>query len=182
VRTELRANLDEAVIFCGKRVCEVMTRAPVTVGLECRAEEALQRAQSFYIHHLPVVARDRVVGILCTCDLLDAGSDVPVSELMTKDPLTVTSIASISDAVRLLSGDGVGCLPVTKSNRLVGIITRGDLQRAGLLGESECPRCTACGTHHHLERTRSETPFCLECLEQVRKDIELYGIEYGGGD
>lgn len=165
-----------------RRVCELMTRTPVTVPPFSPAADALNLARRLGFHHLPVVISERVAGILCSCDLLDAASDTPVSQVMTQDPLTITSSAPIGDALKLMRSSGVGCLPVTLSNRLVGIITRGDLQRAGLLLESECPCCKSCGSHHHVKLNLSETPFCLRCLDQLRQDETFDLFEELGGE
>ena len=49
-----------------------------------------------------------------------------VKELMVKDPICVSPDMRILDALQLMKEKRIGCLPVTKSGHLIGIITEGD--------------------------------------------------------
>ena len=53
--------------------------------------------------------------------------DSPVTELMTKDPVTCEPSAPIGAAARLMRDKAISCLPVCEGERLVGIITDGDM-------------------------------------------------------
>ncbi|WP_135609510.1 CBS domain-containing protein [Methanococcoides sp. AM1] len=64
--------------------------------------------------------------------LSDVGSK-PVSEIMVKDIFTVSLDSSVEDASRLMTKHKVNRLPVLDGDKLVGIITRGDIIR-GLAG------------------------------------------------
>lgn len=46
-----------------------------------------------------------------------------VEEIMIKNPITIHPEASIIEAMEIMESQQIGCLPVVKSNRLVGIIT-----------------------------------------------------------
>lgn len=46
-----------------------------------------------------------------------------VAEIMIKNPITIHPEASIIEAMDIMDGRKIGCLPVVKNNRLVGIIT-----------------------------------------------------------
>ena len=46
-----------------------------------------------------------------------------VSDLMIKNPITIHPEASILEAIDIMDSQKIGCLPVVKNNRLVGIIT-----------------------------------------------------------
>ncbi len=52
-----------------------------------------------------------------------AGKDVAVKDLMITDPLTIAPEASIHQAMGLMREKRIGCLPVVKNQKLVGIIT-----------------------------------------------------------
>jgi len=56
-------------------------------------------------------------------------SNLLVKEAMTEDPVTVEPGASLTEAARILIDKGIGCLPVTKDGKLVGILTEGDFVR-----------------------------------------------------
>lgn len=53
------------------------------------------------------------------------GEDVveTVEDIMIENPITVHPEASIMEAMEIMNSQKIGCLPVVKSNRLVGIIT-----------------------------------------------------------
>ena len=53
-------------------------------------------------------------------------SDMPVGQIMVKDPLSVTPETATIDAVRLMRENNVGALPVVLDGQLVGIITETD--------------------------------------------------------
>jgi CBS domain-containing protein len=46
-----------------------------------------------------------------------------VEEIMIKNPITIHPEASILEAIDIMDSQSIGCLPVVKNNRLVGIIT-----------------------------------------------------------
>lgn len=50
-------------------------------------------------------------------------SSKAVEEIMIKNPITIHPEASILEAIDIMDGQKIGCLPVVKNNRLVGIIT-----------------------------------------------------------
>lgn len=46
-----------------------------------------------------------------------------VDEVMIKNPITIHPEASIMEAMELMADQHIGCLPVVKNNRLVGVVT-----------------------------------------------------------
>jgi CBS domain-containing protein len=50
-----------------------------------------------------------------------------VRDIMTTDPITVQPSMSVTDAARLMVDKGIGALPVVEGNKLVGLVTEGDL-------------------------------------------------------
>lgn len=50
-------------------------------------------------------------------------SSKSVEEIMIKNPITIHPEASILEAIDIMDSQRIGCLPVVKNNRLVGIIT-----------------------------------------------------------
>jgi CBS domain-containing protein len=80
-------------------------------------------------------AQNRLVGVVSYRALLRALSDgilegphraVPVSEVLRRDTVTVTPETSTVEAIRLMRQHRIGCLPVVKDGRLVGVLTEGD--------------------------------------------------------
>ncbi len=88
------------------------------------------------IRHVPVEDDDhRLVGLVSYRALLrylarerdgGTGSGVAVREIMTADPVTVTPETRTLEAIRLMRSTKVGCLPVVKDDRLVGVVIERD--------------------------------------------------------
>jgi CBS domain-containing protein len=53
----------------------------------------------------------------------DEETTTSVEEVMIKNPITIYPEASILEAIDIMDSQKIGCLPVVKNNRLVGIIT-----------------------------------------------------------
>ena len=89
------------------------------------------------IRHVPVEDhRHRLVGLISYRALLklmargilsQQHKQIAVSEVMTRDPITVAPDSSTLEAIEAMRQNGISCLPVVKSERLVGIITERDL-------------------------------------------------------
>ncbi len=118
-------------------VSDFMTKDLVTV----READDLALAESLLrlggIRHLPVVRERKLVGILTQRDVLRSGisgkppaRELPVSEVMTKDPTTVRPGLGLAHAARLMLERKIGCLPVCEEDgTLVGIVTEADFVR-----------------------------------------------------
>lgn len=97
------------------------------------------------VHHLPVIDDDEhVIGLITYHRLLEAwlshgrpntesvaevAGDIPVDMLMEKDVVTVEPKTTAAEAARLIESNRFGSLPVTKDDKLVGIVTAGDFVR-----------------------------------------------------
>lgn len=109
--------------------------ALVWVRSDVRCVEADRAAAREGVHRLLVVDRGLLVGIVCRHDLESALSD-RVADHMRRDVYIIDAEATLGDAAAAMYALDVGCLPVTRGKALVGILTRGDLVRAGLPEET----------------------------------------------
>jgi acetoin utilization protein AcuB len=113
------------------RVQEVMTENVRTVPVDTPAEQAWSLMKTDGIHHLVVTDGRRIVGVLSNRDggrRSGNGRHVAtVQELMTKPVVTIAPDATIRQAANVMRGRTIGCLPVTRGDRLVGIVTTSDL-------------------------------------------------------
>jgi hypothetical protein len=162
------------------RMTEGTALLAVAPDATCRdADEAARRAD--VRHVLAVNQEDRLVGILCRCDLVGAPPDAPVSAYMSQEIFAIPRNATLEDAVSALAGLRIGCLPVVSDGIVVGIITRGDLRRAGvseqLLGASTCACCAS--PHGVTQDRRQDLELCLDCLD---RETPADGDELGDGD
>jgi CBS domain-containing protein len=114
---------------------ELMTRDVVTVRPDDRVRDAL-RAMIDHDFGSVVVAEDgKAVGVFTERDvtrhvLTDAALlDERVGDLMSGPPVTVQAADQVVDVFELMNGKGIRRLPVVEGDRLVGIVTEGDLRR-----------------------------------------------------
>src|ERR1700690_107693 len=127
---------------------DIMTDVVETLQVGDTLSTARRQASRGEIHHLPVVdAGERIIGLITYHRILEAwigpghpnansgaqvAGDIRVETVMEKDVLTVDVETSAAEAARLLDNNKFGSLPVTKDEKLVGIITAGGLVRGAL--------------------------------------------------
>jgi acetoin utilization protein AcuB len=121
-----------------------MTKEPLVVSPKTSVEAAIRTMRENRLRHLPVVKReDRVVGIVTQTDLLQASpspatslsvweinfllAKMQVREAMTKSVIVVEEECPVEEAALVMAEHKIGCLPVVRGQRLVGIITETDL-------------------------------------------------------
>lgn len=130
----------------GFLVGEWMRRRPLTIHPEATLAEAKALLDQHRIRHLPVVEGEKLVGIIAARDISQASFPGPpgepspeteallrlikVGEVMTRNVVTTTPEATISEAAKLLVSHKIGGLPVLENGRLVGIITETDVLEA----------------------------------------------------
>lgn len=123
-----------------------MTASVVTVAPGQTLREAGDLLRSKHIRQLPVVDGGRLIGIITDRDLKRATPSVlsgidrdeydrildetKVAQLMTREPTTLTSDASLKDALRIFITQKIGAIPIVDNARLAGIVTQIDALRA----------------------------------------------------
>jgi acetoin utilization protein AcuB len=141
------------------RIAECMTREPIAISPAESCERALALMDAAGIHHLPVVDRGRIVGIVTPGDVrrraphvapnggtAAAATDgllahVTVGGVMTYAPAVAPPSMQVAEAAALMRARGVRALPVVEGVRLIGILTAGDLE--ALEGRPAGPRRAA---------------------------------------
>ncbi len=107
---------------------------PLTLSPSSTLGDALAMMEAHKISGLPVVepGTDKLVGILTNRDVRFASQqDMPVSELMTKDVVTVEEGISHHEARQILHQHRIEKLLVTDAdNRCIGLITVKDIEKA----------------------------------------------------
>jgi acetoin utilization protein AcuB len=162
-------------------VSKVMTRRVVAVTPATRVLTAEWVAARRGVHHLLVVDEDRVAGVLGATDLREASAEAEVASCMTTPAIGIHPQATTGEAATLLRERAIGCLPVLANGRLVGILTRRDLLRAGLpVEEIAAPACVACQATEHVrvDERLGDVPFCADCIERAHDDsVELGTVD-----
>jgi len=128
------------------RVAEVMTTPVVSVAPGASIKQAVQLLAEHNITALPVIDdRGELLGLVSESDVLlemfvpeqrapgspvhvSAGpATVRVSDLMSRQVVTISAHADLADAVDLMVGTVAKSLPVTDHNTVVGMLSRRDL-------------------------------------------------------
>ena len=158
------------------RAHQIMTRSVVTVTPETTILEAANLMLQRHVSGLPVVdATGKLVGIVSEGDflrrseigtqrkrgrwlrlILGAGKAAAefvhehgrkVSEVMTRDPLTITEETALDEIVATMENNGVKRLPVMRGDKLVGIVSRANLLQAVASLSRDVPDPTADDDH-----------------------------------
>lgn len=114
---------------------ELMTRDVVAVRPEDRVRKALEAMIEHDIGSVVVVEDERPVGMFTERDVTRlvlrdvALLDEPVRDVMSGPPITGQPGHQVVDVFELMNGKGIRRLPVVEDDRLVGILTEGDLRR-----------------------------------------------------
>jgi CBS domain-containing protein len=119
-------------------VGDVMTRSAITLSPHHSFSEAVTLMADRHFRHIVVVdTGGQVVGVISDRDILRGLARTPhwqskdVSQIMTREPMTVKPETSLAVAVSKLLAKRINCLPVvTDDGRICGILTSTDLLKS----------------------------------------------------
>jgi CBS domain-containing protein len=121
-----------------------MTPAAVTDRPDDTLRQAAGKMREQQTGSLLVLEGKELVGIVTERDVLkavatDVPLDTPISEVMSKDLITVEPGTSLREAARIMTERWIRHLPVLEGDRLVGIVSQRDLAGvlAGALNEPD---------------------------------------------
>jgi acetoin utilization protein AcuB len=121
-----------------------MVEEPLVVSPKTSVEKAIRTMRENRVRHLPVVSEaGTLVGIVTQTDLLQASpspatslsvweinfllAKMQVRDAMTAKVIVVSEECPLEEAALVMAEHKIGCLPVVRGKRLVGIITETDL-------------------------------------------------------
>jgi len=118
----------------------IMTTDLVTIGVDDNLDAARKVMHEKRISHLPVVdSAGKLVGLVTITNVLAATDSflrdedsklhpeqIPVTDVMVSDVVTVDEHAGIRQAAVFLEKHRIGCLPVVTDGELKGIVTDTD--------------------------------------------------------
>ncbi|HDX9578005.1 TPA: acetoin utilization AcuB family protein [Bacillus pseudomycoides] len=115
---------------------EIMNQNVTTLRPTDTIETALRTLAAHSIRHIPVVNEQyEVVGIISDRDVRDASPSIldehvsktalkePIERIMKHPVMTCHPLDFVEEIATLFFENKIGCLPVTKSGKLVGIIS-----------------------------------------------------------
>lgn len=118
-----------------RTVEQFMTRDLFTVRPEDAIELATNLMDWKHVRHVPVEdGAGNLVGIISHRDLLQVFSlhlpknnqEIVVKNVMRKNLITISPETPTLEALRIMREKNIGCLPVVKDNKLIGLITAHD--------------------------------------------------------
>jgi acetoin utilization protein AcuB len=128
-------------MFVGER----MSQPVISVTPETPVHDALALFKKEKIRRAPVMKNGKLLGIISERDLLNASpspvtslsvwemnylmSKVTVKNVMTKKVKTIDVNTPIEEAARIMADMRIGGMPVTRSGKIVGMITETNLFR-----------------------------------------------------
>ena len=136
------------------KVRKIMVTEVVTLHVEEELSLASDIMNLARIRHLPIVEGERLVGIISQRDLFKASlasvmgydyaetrdhlKSVAIREAMVKEVIVVDPDTEIQEAGRIMLEKKIGCLPVVRDKRLVGMVTETDILRCFLTHYEDC--------------------------------------------
>jgi len=127
----------------GVNVAQLMSQEVVTALSKTTIFEAEQSMVTQGFRRLPIIANDKVVGIITAMDIirffgsgevfkhLKSGSiiqvlNTPALEIASKNVSTIEPTADVGQAAKIMQDKDIGAVPVIENSKLVGIITERD--------------------------------------------------------
>ena len=123
-----------------------MTSNPITITPDTSFPEAFRAMRENRIRHLPVVEKEKLIGVVAQTDLLHASpspatslsvfeinyllANLHVREVMSSPAVTVPDDAPLEEVARVLIDNKIGCVPVMRDGTMVGLITETDIFEA----------------------------------------------------
>jgi acetoin utilization protein AcuB len=127
------------------KVGDIMSTNVVTVTEDTLVNDAKKIMDAHRIRRLPVMKKDKLVGLVTKHMLLEASpspatslniwelhyllSKMTIKEIMVKNPFTITPGMPVEEALQLGQEKGYGAFPVVDDGGLVGVVTESDIVR-----------------------------------------------------
>ena len=127
------------------KVGDIMNTNVVTVTENTLVNDAKKIMDAHRIRRLPVMKKDKLVGLVTRHMLLEAApspatslniwemqyllSKMTIKEIMVKNPVTISPDMPVEAALQLGQEMGYGAFPVMEDGRLVGVVTESDIVR-----------------------------------------------------
>ncbi|WP_226583798.1 acetoin utilization AcuB family protein [Halobacillus litoralis] len=119
---------------------EMMKEKVITLSSEDTIETALKLLHEYHIRHIPIIDKQsHVIGIVSDRDVRDASPSIfekdavpdelqnPISTIMTSPVTTVHPLDFVEEVASIFYEQEIACVPVTRNDKLVGIITEKDM-------------------------------------------------------
>jgi len=138
----MRALLKGESTKLSKPLSEIMTTELITCSPDDEVDNVWRLMQNHSLAGLPVVKKERLVGILTQKDLLDSGAVFPtfeskkgrfkasskITSVMRTPVIALKPSSTVKEAAELMLEKNIGRIPIVdEKERLVGIVDREDV-------------------------------------------------------
>jgi acetoin utilization protein AcuB len=119
---------------------EIMKEKLITLSPDETIKTALKLLQEHHIRHIPIINDcNQVIGIVSDRDVRDASPSTfekdtnpeqlknPIKSIMTTPVTTVHPLDFVEEVASIFYEQEIACVPVTRDDKLVGIITEKDM-------------------------------------------------------
>ncbi len=120
------------------QVKDLMCQSVASVDPQDTAQNAAQLLAQHNVGSLPVcgedgglrgMVTDRDIVLRCVA-VAENPADTPVHKIMTRNCATIAPTADTREAARIMAAQQVRRLPVVEDNKVVGIVSLGDLSQS----------------------------------------------------
>ncbi|MBW2004059.1 MAG: CBS domain-containing protein [Deltaproteobacteria bacterium] len=127
------------------KIRNIMSTNVVSVDEKTLIDDARKIMEAHKIRRLPVMKKDKLVGLVTKHMLLEASpspatslsihelhyllTKMTVKEIMVKNPFAISPDMPAEEALQVGQEKGYGGFPVVENNRLVGVVTESDIVR-----------------------------------------------------
>lgn len=128
----LSAGMDNHDFLSQLTAVDVMQSPVESLASDLTLEQVLKEMQRSHHRGFPIEEAGKLVGIITQTDIANAAQlskQVPITQIMSPNPITVGPDASLSDVLYLLNRYQISRLPVSEGTKMLGIITRTDIIR-----------------------------------------------------
>ncbi|MCQ5340566.1 MAG: MFS transporter [Candidatus Methanomethylicia archaeon] len=117
-------------------VVDVSPKELITIMPNVTLKEAIYIMAKNDIGFLPVIEKDKLVGILSESDVMMliakglTDFNIPVSTVMNKSPITIEKTATLREAAELMVKNNIRHLPIVENGRVVAVVSVKDIIKA----------------------------------------------------
>ncbi|WP_138420644.1 acetoin utilization AcuB family protein [Aquibacillus sediminis] len=121
-------------------VSDIMKTNVITLSPEATIAEALKLLNDHHIRHIPIVdQQNKVIGIVSDRDVRDASPSIftnqkesetlhhQIQTIMSHPVVTIHPLDFVEEIAAIFYEEEFACLPVTRENKLIGIVTEKDM-------------------------------------------------------
>ena len=112
---------------------DIMTQKVYTIHPEASAQEAAQLLSQHRISGLPVVnTENKIIGMVTEADIISKvhRDGLHVSDIMSHEVISIVEDTPVGEIASLLTERKIKRVPVVHGDKLIGIVSRGDIVHA----------------------------------------------------